>query len=146
MAAATRGGDVRGVIIHTDRGSEYCSRRFKRACRRLGIVQSMGRVGSCFDNAVSEAFNSVLTVEYVHRHTFRTRTEARVKIATWITGFHNTRRLHSVCGLKSPIDYERDYRATPRRGTGRIDRLHAARGLTCWTFTRNALAGRQHTS
>ncbi|MFG3309996.1 IS3 family transposase [Streptomyces wuyuanensis] len=60
MAAATRGGDVRGVIMHTDRGSEYCSRRFKRACRKLGIVQSMGRVGSCFDNAVSEAFNSVL--------------------------------------------------------------------------------------
>ncbi|WP_158801443.1 DDE-type integrase/transposase/recombinase, partial [Streptomyces sp. NRRL S-37] len=45
MAAATRGGDVRGVIMHTGRGSEYCSRKFKRACRQLGIVQSMGRVG-----------------------------------------------------------------------------------------------------
>ncbi|MCZ4507444.1 IS3 family transposase [Streptomyces sp. ActVer] len=67
MAAATRGGNVRGVIMHTDRGSEYCSRRFRRACRRLGVTQSMGRVGSCFDNAVSEAFNSVLKVEYVHR-------------------------------------------------------------------------------
>ncbi|MET8249102.1 IS3 family transposase, partial [Streptomyces sp. NPDC005202] len=54
--------------------------RFRRACRKLGVVQSMGRVGSCFDNAVSEAFNSVLKVEYVHRHTFRTRTEARIKI------------------------------------------------------------------
>ncbi|MFB9739462.1 IS3 family transposase [Streptomyces sp. NPDC057386] len=116
MAAATRGGDVRGVIMHTDRGSEYCSRKFKRACRQLGIVQSMGRVGSCFDNAVSEAFNSVLKVEYVHRHTFRTRTEARIKIATWITDFYNTRRLHSVCGFKSPIDYEREYRATLAEG------------------------------
>ncbi|MCP9956149.1 IS3 family transposase [Streptomyces sudanensis] len=116
MAAATRGGDVRGVIMHTDRGSEYCSRKFKRVCRRLGIVQSMGRVGSCFDNAVSEAFNSVLKVEYVHRHTFRTRTEARIKIATWITDFYNTRRLHSVCGFKSPIDYEREYRATLAEG------------------------------
>ncbi|WP_159053947.1 IS3 family transposase [Streptomyces sp. AS58] len=47
MAAAIRGGDVRGAIMHTDRGSEYTSRRFRRACRRLGIVQSMGRVGSC---------------------------------------------------------------------------------------------------
>jgi len=50
MAAATRGGDVRGVIMHTDRGSaQYTSRRFRRACRRLGVTQSMGRVGSCFD-------------------------------------------------------------------------------------------------
>ncbi|MFG3022680.1 DDE-type integrase/transposase/recombinase [Streptomyces sp. NPDC048254] len=55
MAAATRGGDVKGVIFHSDRGSEYGSRRFRRACRRLGGTQSMGRVGSCFDNALSEA-------------------------------------------------------------------------------------------
>ncbi|MGW0886551.1 IS3 family transposase [Streptomyces sp. NPDC002671] len=112
MAAATRGGDVRGVIFHTDRGSEYGSRRFRRACRRLGVFQSMGRVGSCFDNAVSEAFNSVLKVEYVHRHAFATRTEARIRIATWITDFYNSRRLHSVCGFKSPIDYEHSYQAS----------------------------------
>lgn len=61
MASATRGGDVRGVILHSDR-SEYVSRRFRRACRTVGITASMGRVGSCFDNAVSEAFNSVLKV------------------------------------------------------------------------------------
>ncbi|MFB6784685.1 hypothetical protein ACFCX0_47430 [Streptomyces sp. NPDC056352] len=58
---------------------------------------------------VSEAFNSVLKVEYVHRHTFRTRAGARIRIATRITGFYNTRRLHSVCDFKSPIDYEREY-------------------------------------
>ncbi|MEV6319003.1 integrase core domain-containing protein [Streptomyces sp. NPDC051776] len=98
LAAATRGGDVRGVIFHSHRGSEYQSRRFRRACRLLGVTQSMGRVGSCFDNAVSEAFNSVLKVEYIHRRTFTTRTEARLKIATWITGLYNTSRLHSVCG------------------------------------------------
>ncbi|MFE9173644.1 DDE-type integrase/transposase/recombinase [Streptomyces kebangsaanensis] len=66
MAAATRGGDVRGVISHSDRGSGYVSRKFARACRRLGAARSMGRGGSCFDNAVSEAFNSVLEAEYVH--------------------------------------------------------------------------------
>ena len=129
MATATRGGDVRGVIFRSDRGSEYHSRRFRRACRRLGVTQSMGRVGSCFDNAVSEAFNSELKVEYVHRRTFATRTEARMKIATWITGFYNASRLHSVCGFRSPTDYERDYRADPRRGTGRIDRLHSCEGI-----------------
>ncbi|WP_445035929.1 DDE-type integrase/transposase/recombinase [Streptomyces hayashii] len=115
MAAATRGGDVRGVIFHSDRGSEgeYQSRRFRRACRRLGVTESMGRVGSCFANAVSEAFNSVLKVEYVHRRTFTTRTEARLKIATWITTFYNTRRLHSVFGYRSPIDYHQDHQADP---------------------------------
>ncbi|MEU9880911.1 integrase core domain-containing protein [Streptomyces phaeochromogenes] len=91
--------------------AEYVSRRFRWACQRLGVTQSMGRGGSCFDNAVSEAFNSVLKVEYVHRHTFATRTEARLRIATWITGFYNTHRLHSVCSYRSPIDYEHDHRA-----------------------------------
>ncbi|MGW0917334.1 integrase core domain-containing protein [Streptomyces sp. NPDC002784] len=77
------------------------------------MTRSMGRVGSCFDNAVSEAFNSVLKVEYVPRRTFTTRTEARLRISTWITGFYNTQRLHSVCGYQSPIDYERNHRANP---------------------------------
>lgn len=63
-------------------------------CRKLGATQSMGRVGSCF-NAVIEAFNSVLKVEYIHRHTFATRTGARIRIATWITDFYNARRLHN---------------------------------------------------
>jgi hypothetical protein len=54
----------------------------------------------------------VLKVEYVHRHTVATRTEARLRIATWIAGFYNnTHRLHSVCEYQSPIDYEHDHRA-----------------------------------
>ena len=67
----------------------------------------MGRVRSCFDNAVAEATFSTIKVEYVHRRTFRTRTEARLKIATWITDFYNRRRRHSVCDWRSPMDYER---------------------------------------
>jgi putative transposase len=107
MAAVTRGGDVAGVIFHSDRGSEYTSADFARACARWKVRQSMGRVGSCFDNAVAEATFSTIKVEYVHRHQFRTRTEARLKIATWITDFYNHRRRHSVCDGRSPIDYER---------------------------------------
>ncbi|MCX4530104.1 IS3 family transposase [Streptomyces sp. NBC_00841] len=132
MAAATRGGDVRGVIFHSDRGSEYGSRKFTRACRRLGITRSMGRAGPCFDSAVSEAFNSVLKVEYVHRHTFRTRAEARIRIATWITGFYNTLRLHSVCDFKIPIDCEREYWAGLTVGLAAWEGLHDPRGLTIW--------------
>ncbi|MFI6689534.1 IS3 family transposase [Streptomyces sp. NPDC050485] len=62
---------------------------------------------------MSEAFNSVLKFEYVQRRTFTTRTEARLKIDTWITGFCNPRRLPSMCGYRSPIDYERDHQADP---------------------------------
>ena len=68
------------------------------------------------DNAVSEALNSVLKVEYVHQRTFDTRAQARIRIATWITDFYNARRLHSACGFKNPIDYERDYWASPTEG------------------------------
>ncbi len=58
------------------------------------------------DNAAAEAFNSTIKVEYIHRQRFRTRSEARIKIATWIVDFYNLRR-HSACDGMSPIDYER---------------------------------------
>jgi putative transposase len=107
MAAATRGGSVDGVIFHSDRGSEYTSAAYSDLCDRLGVVQSMGRVGSCFDNAAAESFNSTIKVEFIHRHHFATRTEARMKIATWIIGFYNTRRRHSAAGGLPPVEFER---------------------------------------
>ncbi|MEV0810648.1 IS3 family transposase [Micromonospora sp. NPDC050200] len=107
MAAATRGGAVDGVIFHSDRGSEYTAADYTKACRRLGVTQSMGRVGCALDNAAAEAFNSTIKVEYIHRQLFRTRAEARIKIATWIVDFYNTRRRHSACDGMSPVDYER---------------------------------------
>jgi putative transposase len=106
-AAVTRGGDVAGVIFHSDRGSEYTSADFAGACARWKVRQSMGRVGSCFDNAVAEATFSTIKVEYVHRRQLHTRNEARLKIATWITDFYNRRRRHSACDGLSPVDYER---------------------------------------
>lgn len=107
MAAANRGGTVDGVIFHSDRGSEYTAEAFTTACGRLGVLQSMGRVGSALDNAAAEAFNSTIKVEYIHRHHFRTRAEARLKIATWIVDFYNTRRRHSACDGMAPTEYER---------------------------------------
>jgi putative transposase len=114
MAAANRRGDIDGVIFHSDRGSEYTAEAFERACGELGVLQSMGRVGSALDNAAAEAFNSTIKVEYVHRHRFRTRAEARLKIATWIVDFYNVHRRHSACDGLSPIDYER-FMAEARR-------------------------------
>ncbi|MEU5431714.1 IS3 family transposase [Streptomyces olivoreticuli] len=106
MAATTRGGAVDGVIFHSDRGSEYTSEAYNSLCDRLGVVQSMERVGSALDNAAAESFHSTLKVEYVRRHRFVTRAEARLKTATWIADFFNTRRRHSAAGGLPPIEFE----------------------------------------
>ena len=108
MAVAARGGTVAGVIFHTDRGSTYTAASFAGLCAKLGITQSMGRVGSCFDNAAAESFFSTLEWEVLSRHHFTTRAEARQVVTLWVCDFYNSRRRHSSCGMKSPIDYERD--------------------------------------
>jgi transposase-like protein len=78
------GSVLNRLRFNSDRGSEYTSETYQTACQRLGVLQSMGRVGSALDNAAAEAFNSTVKVEYIHRHRFATRTEARLKISTWI--------------------------------------------------------------
>ncbi|MFJ4717608.1 integrase core domain-containing protein [Streptomyces luteogriseus] len=84
------------------------------------MVQSMRRVGSALDNAAAESFNSLIKVEYIHRRQFATRTEARLKIATWITGFYNPRRRHSAAGGLPPEEFERII-AEPRERHGQKD-------------------------
>jgi putative transposase len=78
MAVAARGGaeQIAGVVFHTDRGSTYTAEKFTALCRRLGIRQSMGRVGSCFDNAAAEAFFSSLEWEVLSRHQFDSTAKA----------------------------------------------------------------------
>jgi putative transposase len=105
MAAAVRGGDVHGVIFHSDHGGEYSGELFETACRRLGVTQSMGRVGSCFDNAASESFHSTLEFELLRKHHFATRAAARVAVAAYIDRYNRTRR-HSSCDMHSPVEYE----------------------------------------
>ncbi|MFC3823156.1 IS3 family transposase [Planomonospora venezuelensis] len=107
MAVVTRGGNVDGVIFHSDRGSEYTAARYQAECRKHGVVQSVGRVGCALDNAAAESFNSTVKVEFVHRHRFRTRAEARLKIATWIADFYNVRRRHSANDGLPPVTFER---------------------------------------
>jgi putative transposase len=106
MAVAVRGGQVPGVILHTDQGSEYTARAFRAACQRLGITQSMGRPGSALDNAVIEAWHSTLEFELRSRETFATKAQARVKVAAWIEDYNTTRR-HSALAMRSPVAYER---------------------------------------
>ena len=108
MAVAARGGaqHIAGVIFHTDRGSTYTAGKFTALCRRLQIRQSMGRVGSCFDNAVAEAFFSSLEWEVLSRNEFDTITRARAVVIDWCYGFYNTQRRHSAAAGLSPINYE----------------------------------------
>jgi putative transposase len=122
MAAAMRGGDVSGVIFHSDKGSEYTADLFAQACRRLCITQSMGRVGSCFDNAASESWNSTLEFELLSRQRFATKSEARIAVARFIDRYNRIRR-HSSCEMHSPVDYEA---ILAERATSAADRAEAA--------------------
>src|SRR3954469_17101985 len=98
MAVAARGGTDRiaGVVFHTDRGSTYTAEKFTALCRRLEIRQSMGRVGSCFDNAAAEAFFSSLEWEVLSRHQFATTAQARATVIDWCYGFYKHQRRHSA--------------------------------------------------
>jgi transposase InsO family protein len=111
MAAAVRGGDVAGVIFHSDKGSTYTADLFTRACVNLKIRQSMGRVGSALDNAAAESFFSTLEHELLTRHPYATRGEARRAVARWIDEFYNPRRRHSTCAMLSPVAYEHAHAA-----------------------------------
>jgi putative transposase len=106
MAVAVRGGDVAGVIFHSDQGTQYTADAFRAACAALRIRQSMGRVGSALDNAVAESFFSTLEHELLSKYRFATRAEARRRVARWIDEWYNARRRHSLCGMLSPINYE----------------------------------------
>jgi len=105
MAAAVRGGDVAGVVFHSDKGGEYVGELFARACRALGVIQSMGRVGSALDNAAAESWNSTLEHELLSRQHFATKDQARRAVAGFIDAY-NHRRRHSSCEMLSPVAYE----------------------------------------
>ena len=108
-AVATRGGGrMDATIFHTDRGSEYTAAACIGACTRLGLRRSMGRTGSCLDNAVAESWFATLKVELVDRHHYRTRAQARASIFAWIHHY-NRRRLHSTIGYLPPVEWERHY-------------------------------------
>jgi putative transposase len=106
VAIAIRGGDVTGVIFHTDQGSEYTAELFAHACASAKVTQSMGRTGSALDNAVAESFNSTLEFELLRLRRFATHQQARHGVSAFIDRYNRIRR-HSTCQMLSPIDYER---------------------------------------
>jgi putative transposase len=108
-AVATRGQHrMPDTIFHSDRGGEYASAACIDACNRLGLRRSMGRTGSCLDNAVAESWFASLKVELVDRHHYRTRAEARTAIFRWIA-WYNRFRLHSTRGYLPPTEWEQQH-------------------------------------
>ena len=91
-----------GAIFHSDRGSNYTSAEFAGELKKLGIRQSVGRTGICYDNALAESFNGALKVERVHRTVYATRRKAREDIARYIELRYNRKRLHSAIGYQTP--------------------------------------------
>ena len=107
MAVARRGGDVAGCIVHSDRGSQFRSRKVHRALARHGLVGSMGQVGAAGDNAAMESFFALLQKNVLDRQPrWATRDELRIAIVTWIERTYHQRRRQPTLGRLTPIEYE----------------------------------------
>jgi putative transposase len=108
IAVKTRGKPkMNNVVFHSDKGSQYTSADFEKTSTSLGIIRSVGRKATCFDNAVAESFFATLKKEMVYRTKFATRKQARTEIFNYIEGWYNTSRLHSTIGYMSPVEWER---------------------------------------
>lgn len=95
-----------GLIMHSDRGSQYASDRHRQLLQAYQMTPSMSRRANCWDNSAMESFFKTLKVERVHRCRYATRSLARLDIIDWIEGFYNRRRLHSSVGYQTPVAVE----------------------------------------
>ena len=104
--AVARRGEVAGCIVHTDRGSQFRSRKFVAALNRHCMVGSMGRVGAAGDNAAMESFFALLQKNVLNRRSWATREDLRIAIVTWIERTYHRRRRQPSLGRLTPIEYE----------------------------------------
>lgn len=105
-AVQRRGAVVVGCVVHSDRGSQFRSRKFLRELTHHGLVGSMGQVASAGDNAAMESFFSLLQKNVLDRRRWTTRTELRLAIITWIERTYHRRRRQTRLGRLTPIEYE----------------------------------------
>lgn len=111
-AAVAERGSLRGAVFHSDHGSVYTSKAYARLCKRLGVTQSMGAVGTSADNSLAESFNATLKRELLAgQATFAGPELCRRQVFRWATRY-NTRRRHSWCGNLPPNTYEARRAAT----------------------------------
>ena len=97
----------KGVIVHSDRGSQYCSKKYQKLMKVNGLICSMSGKGCCYDNAAMESFYRSLKVELVHRITYKTRQEAKNDIFQYIETYYNLIRRHSANDFQAPIVFEK---------------------------------------
>jgi putative transposase len=89
--------------------THYTSVAFGERCQKMGVRPSMGSVGDAYDNAMAESFFASLECELIDRRSWKTKTEARLALFTYIEGWYNPRRRHSALGYLSPINFERKH-------------------------------------
>ena len=104
--AITRRRPQAGLIVHSDRGSQFASRAYRQLLADHSFLASMSRKGNCYDNAFIESFWSSFKYETVYHRKFATRAEARTALFDYIESFYNRTRLHSSLGYVSPITFE----------------------------------------
>lgn len=104
--ALFRRGFPPGVIVHSDLGSQYCSKRYQRLLKTHGLRCSMGRKATCYDNAAMESFFHTLKVELVHRDRYARRHSAKSSIFEYIETYYNRQRKHSAIGYRIPMQFE----------------------------------------
>ena len=100
-----------GLLMHSDRGSQYASDDYRKLLKQFHMTQSMSWKGNCWDNAPIESFFKTLKVERIYRLQYTSRDQARLDIVNWIEGFYNEKRLHSAIDYRSPADFERSLNA-----------------------------------
>lgn len=106
MMALWRRGFPRGVLFHSDRGSQYCSSDYQALLKKYGFICSMSRKGNCWDNSVAESFFHSLKVELVNDYRYKTREEAKQSIFHYIETYYNRVRRHSAVGSIPPVVFE----------------------------------------
>ena len=107
--ALWRRGFPKGVIMHTDRGSQYCSNSYQRLLKKHELKCSMSKKCDCWDNAVAESFFKTLKVEQVYQTSYSTREEAKQDIFEYIEGYYNRKRRHSKLDYQTPYEFELSY-------------------------------------
>lgn len=100
-----------GLIMHTDRGSQYASDAYCQLIKDYAMVQSMSRKANCWDNSAMESFFKTLKVERVNQVRYESRDEARIDLVDWVEGFYNSQRMHSSIDFQVPNQLEKQLKA-----------------------------------
>ena len=109
MAIARRGVHP-GLIHHSDQGRPYAAKLYRQRLAEAEMIQSMSRLGNCWDNAVAESFFATLEFELIEQQVFETRGAAKTAIFEFIEVFYNRQRGHQTLGYKTPLQVEQEYR------------------------------------